>query len=128
MSLFSLGLVLTIVVSIPAVGLLYYYAGWSAFVGIGTLCALIPMQVCPSANFGVQTFRQLVHLLCAGVLRAQIRLLSAQYSRQDGRPHSTHQSDDSGQQNHETARVGRVFHGLNFRPCSLPKYITSRVG
>ena len=52
LAIFSLGGVLAILVSIPAVGLLYYYAGWSAFVGIGVLGVLIPMQVHPSATLG----------------------------------------------------------------------------
>ena len=42
---YALGPVMAVVVGLPTTGLLYFYAGWSAFVGIASLGVLIPLQV-----------------------------------------------------------------------------------
>ena len=45
MALHAHGCIVTAVGLIPIVGLLYFYAGWSAFVGIAVLAVFIPLQV-----------------------------------------------------------------------------------
>ena len=51
MSLFASGGFVALLVALPTIGLLYLYAGWSTFVGVGLLALLIPLQVRPQTSF-----------------------------------------------------------------------------